>query len=132
MRNEAKFYFICTEYYLKKHAVRFYRGEMNAGLLHSMFHIFTSSEVASITGRESSTVRYARLSGSLFGVKRRGRYYYNLWEIKRCFPVKRRVNRTWSSEEVEELIRTGACRGRSSKACKTMKSKIRNNKYVIR
>lgn len=88
--------------------------------------IFSTKEVSNITGREISTIRWAKKNGSLFGVKIHGKQKYNMWEIKKAFPQKKRKNRTWTDNEIHELITTGDCKGRSKSACKTMRSKLIN------
>lgn len=85
----------------------------------------TTKEVAIITGRESSTVRYARINGRLKGVLVGEQYLYNLWDVIHGFRPTRNVRRKWSTGEKLELKRTGTCRTRSVNACKIMRCKMR-------
>lgn len=85
----------------------------------------TTEDVARITGRESSTVRYARINGSLKGLPVGGKFLYSLWDVIHGFRRKKNVRRKWSTGEILELKRTGRCRTRSANACKIMKCKMR-------
>jgi hypothetical protein len=87
-------------------------------------------EVSLITGRESSTVRYARINGRLKGVLVGGEFFYSLWDVIHGFRPKKNVRRKWSAGEKLELKRTGTCRTRSANACKIMRCKMRKSNEV--
>lgn len=126
MKRRALIHETILNCWLRKNAADIYNGKCNIDELSYFFHVFSTNEVARITGREASTVRHAKKRGSLFGVKKGEKYFFNMWEIKRCFPVRKRVNKKWADGEISELITSGTCNGRSMMACKTMMSKIKN------
>lgn len=45
----------------------------------------STSDVAQLTGREASSVRWARKDGRLKGLKIKGVWMYNLFEVAMCF-----------------------------------------------
>lgn len=126
MKREAYIFENLLNAWLKANAKRIYHGDYRPQEMIMFFHIFTYKDVSKITGREESTVRHARKNGSLFGIKKNGRFYFNIWDIKKCFPIKCRINKKWTDAEIHELIITGSCKTRSKQACKTMRSKLRN------
>ena len=126
MTQRIEFYERFSNLWLKRNAHKIYLGHCETDHISMMFHIFTAADVAKITGRERSTVRAARIKGSILGIKKGNNYLYNLWGIKKCFLVKPRTNKTWTKNEINELRTTGNCKTRSNLACKTMRSKIKN------
>lgn len=128
MRLDAERFLVLQDLFIRKKGPFFYRNSIELPTLLEMRAVFNTKDVATMTQRDASTVRWKKKKGSIFCYNGR----YSLWEIRNAFPLKKRVNKKWSDTEIRELVESGMCKTRTKLACKTMMSNIRRGVYVIR
>lgn len=70
------------------------KPEKKAALVYDWIDIMdfclSTADVAKLTGREISSVRWARKDGRLNGLKINGNWMYNLFEVAMCFRASNR------------------------------------------
>lgn len=91
----------------------------------------SAKEAAKILGLDHSTIREQARAGRMNGKQTNGVWRFSIRDLSDYIAGGHwhgtRLVRPWTKDDIEELLATGACRGRTEAAIKTMKNRLKKH-----